>query len=446
VADLLSKEVQVGYMNGLAITIIVSQLPKLCGFSTDADGFVDEVTAFTSDIEQTNTSTLVVGATTLVFLLVLPRITTKIPSVLVAIVTVTAASALLNLSAHGVKTVGTLPQGLPTPGLPWTQISDVAPMLIAALGVTLVSLTDTIATSTSFAARRGEEVHPDQELIGLGTANVAAALFQGFAVSTSGSRTAVAEQSGARTQLTGLVGAGAVTVLLLFLNGLLADLPQTALAAIVITAALSLMDVAAVRRYRRIRISALIVSLAGTAGVVFLGVLQGIVVAVGLSILLFFRRNWWPHGVVLGRVPGEGWHNLETRGGTEVPAVVVYRWEAPLFFANSGLFRQQLRSLVREKDARWVVLQCEAMTDIDVTAAQMLERLDKQFNEQGIHIAFVELRSRLRDLLQGYRLFETLEEDHFYISIDDALQAIAASRPEARPLRPDPQARPGRRS
>src|SRR4051794_12184694 len=223
VADLLSKEVQVGYMNGLGITIIVSQLPKLCGFSTDADGFLDEVRAFVSDIDKTNTATFVVGLTTLAFLLVLPRITTKVPAILVAIVGVTAASALLNLSAHGVSTVGALPQGLPTPGIPWTQISDVVPLLIAAVGITLVSLTDTIATSTSFAARRGDEVRPDQELIGLGTANVAAAVFQGFAVSTSGSRTAVAEQSGAKSQLTGLVGAGVVTALLLFLNGLLAD-------------------------------------------------------------------------------------------------------------------------------------------------------------------------------------------------------------------------------
>jgi len=170
-----------------------------------------------------------------------------------------------------------------------------------------------------------------------------------------------------------------------------------------------------------------------TAGVVFLGVLQGIVVAVGLSILLFFRRSWWPHGVVLARLPDEGWHNVEKHGGVEHPGIVVFRWEAPLFFANSGLFRQQLRTLVREKNARWVVLQCEAMTDIDVTAAEMLERLDKQLNDQGVHLAFVELRSRLRDLLQGYGLFETLEADHVYNTIDTALEAIAASDPKLPP-------------
>ena len=171
-------------------------------------------------------------------------------------------------------------------------MSDVGPLLVAALGITMVSLTDTIATSTSFSARRGEEVNPDQEMIGLGAANVAAGVFQGFAVSTSGSRTAVAEQSGAKSQVTGLVGAGTVALLLLFLNSLLADLPQTALAAVVITAAFSLMDLPAVRRYARVRRTALTVSLVATVGVVFLGVLPGILVAIALSILIFFRRTW----------------------------------------------------------------------------------------------------------------------------------------------------------
>ena len=242
VADLLSKEVQVGYMNGLGITIIVGQLPKLCGFSTDANGFISQVQAFLSNFDQRDATTLAVGLATLAVLLVLPRVTNRLPAILLAIVAATVASAVLDLSDKGVATVGPLPGGLPTPQIPWTQVSDLGPLLVAALGITLVSLTDTIATSTSFAARRGDEVSPDQEMIGLGTANLAAGLFQGFAVSTSGSRTAVAEQSGAKSQLTGLVGAAMVALLLLFLNGLLADLPQTALAAVVITAALSLMN------------------------------------------------------------------------------------------------------------------------------------------------------------------------------------------------------------
>ena len=430
VADLLSKEVQVGYMNGLAITIIVGQLPKLLGFSTNADSFLGEIRAFVENLDQTQMATLVVGVGVLVLLLVLPRITTRLPAILVAVVGATVVSALFGLAEHGVATVGALPQGVPTPALPWTNAGDVVPLLIAAVGITLVSLTDTIATATSFAARRGEEVEPNQEMIGMGAANIAAGLFQGFAVSTSGSRTAVAEQSGAKSQVTGLVGAGLVAVLLLFLNSLLADLPQAALAAVVIVAALSLMDLGLLRRYLRVRRSAFVVSLVATAGVILLGVLQGIVVAVTLAILLFFRRNWWPHGAVLGTVEGvEGWHDVDTHPDAhQIPGVIVYRWEAPLFFANAGSFRQQIRHLVRDHEPEWVVIQCEAVTDVDVTAAEMLEQLDNELNAAGVHMAFAEMRSRLQDLTLRYGLLETIDRDHFYPTIEAALEEINATR------------------
>jgi len=312
--------------------------------------------------------------------------------------------------------------------VPWTSASDLVPLLVGAVGITMVSLTDTIATATSFAARRGDEVDADQEMVGIGTSNIAAGMFQGFAVSVSGSRTAVADQAGARSQATGLVGAGLVVILLLFLNGLLADLPQTALAAVVITAALSLTDLAALRRYAAIRKSALAISLVATAGVVLLGVLQGIVVAIVLAVLLFFKRNWWPHGAVLGEVPEVGgWHSVaEHPGARQIPGVVVFRWEAPLFFANVGQFRDQLRALRREYEPRWIVLQCEAVTDVDVTAAEVLRDIDEELNAQGVHLAFVELRGRLRDLIQRYGLHSTLDQEHFYSSLDQALADIAS--------------------
>ena len=435
VADLLSKEVQVGYMNGLAITIIVGQLPKLFGFSTSADSFLKEVRVFFEGLDQTDTTTLLVGLAVLALLLVLPRITRRVPAVLVAVVAATAASALFELSSHGVSTVGALPRGVPSPSLPWTNARDVGPLLLAAVGITLVSLTDTIATATSFAARRGEEVRPNQEMIGMGAANIAAGFFQGFAVSTSGSRTAVAEQSGARSQLSNLVGAGLVVVLLLFANSLLADLPQCALAAVVIVAALSLADVAILRRYLEVRRSALAVSLVASAGVILLGVLQGIVVAVVLAILLFFRRNWWPHGAVLGRVDEvEGWHDVGAYPAAEqLPGVVVYRWEAPLFFANAGSFREEIRRLAREHKPRWIVLQCEAITDVDVSAGEMLEQLDDELNAEGIHLAFAELRTRLQELTLRYGLMETLDRDHFYPTLEAALRAIAAEDPGREP-------------
>ena len=351
VADLLSSEVQVGYMNGLAVTIVVSQLPKLFGFSTDADGFFEEVGAFFTNLDETVGRALGVGVAVLVVLLVLPKVTKRVPAVLVAVAGATALSAILDLASKGVATVGTLPQGVPTPKLPWTELNDVGPLFVAAVGITLVSLTDTIATASSFAARRGDEVEPNQEMIGMGAANLSAGFIQGFAVSTSGSRTAVAEQSGAKTQLTGLVGAGIVVVLLLFLNSLLADLPQSALAAVVIAAALSLMDVSLLRKYARVRPSAVVLSLITSAGVIVFGVLPGIVIAIVLSVFLVFQRTWRAHGAVLGQVPGVGgWHSVELHpDASELDGIVVYRWEAPLHFANAGAFRRQIRHLVRER-------------------------------------------------------------------------------------------------
>ena len=339
VADLLSSEVQIGYMNGLAVTIIVGQLPKLSGFSTDADNFVDEIREFVSNFDQRDGTAIAVGLVTLAVLLVLPRFTRKIPAVLVAVVGATVVTAVFNLD---ISTVGTLPKGCRDPKCRGPEAGDVWPLLVAAVGITLVSLTDTIALSTSFNARRGERVKPNREMIGIGSANIAAGFFQGFAISASSSRTAVAEQSGAKSQLTGIIGAGVVVLLLVFFNGLLADLPNSALAAVVIAAALSLADFSLLGRVWRFRPSAVVLSLVASAAVIFLGVLEGIVVAIVLSIVLFFQRNWWPHGEVLGRVAGrEGWHSDAGGDGiVERPDVLVFRWEAPLFFANSGHLRR----------------------------------------------------------------------------------------------------------
>ena len=433
ITDLLSKEVQVGYMNGLAITIVVGQLPKLFGFSTEADGFVEEVKTFFAGLSETNVTTLAVGLCVLALLFGLPFISKKIPAVLVAVVAATVASAALDLAAQGVKTVGTLPQGFPVPSFPFTQASDLVPLAAAAVGIVLVSLTDTIATSASFAARRGDEVDANHEMIAVGAANAAAGLFQGFAISTSASRTAVAETSGAKTQVTGLVGAGIVVAMLLVAPSLFAALPSTALAAVVIMAAVSLMDIPALRRFWRVRKTALALSLVATVGVVFSGVLQGILIAAILSILLFFRRSWWPPGAVLGYVHDlKSWHDVEQYPDAEQEkGVVIYRWEAPLFFANAGIFRQTIRKLVVEHKPSWIVLQCEAITDIDVTAADMLKGLDRELNEKGIHIAFVELRSRLQERVETYGLLAELDREHFFAKMKPALRDIEAHDPES---------------
>jgi high affinity sulfate transporter 1 len=426
VADLLSNEVQVGYMNGLALVIIVGQLPKLFGFSTEATGFANEVKAFVDALDQTVMPALLVGIGVLCILFVVPRISRRIPAVLVGIVAATVCSALLELHDHGVATVGVLPQGVPHPSVPWTKVSDVAPLLIAAVGITLVSLADTIATSASFGSRRGEEVNANQEMIGIGVANISAGLLQGFAVSTSGSRTAVVEQAGARSQLASLVGAGLVAAMLLFFNSVLQDLPQSALAAVLVAAAISLMDLSALRRYYRVRKSAFVLSITASLGVILFGVLHGIVIAIVLAVALFFLRSWQPHGAVLGRVESiGGWHDVHRyETAVQHPDVLVFRWEAPLFFANCSAFRTQLRRHVRRRHPRWVVIQCEAITDIDVSAAAMLERLEGELDEQGSHLAFVEMRMRLQELLVRYGLYASVERGPFYASVDEVIEAI----------------------
>ena len=438
VADLLSKEVQVGYMNGLAVTILVGQLPKLFGFSTDADGFVEEVKAFFEGLDQTNTTALAIGLATLAVLLLLPRITSKIPAVLVAVLGATVVTGVLDLAAKGVDVVGPLPQGLPSLTFPSVPIEALGPLLAASFGIVLVSLTDQIATSTSFAARRGDPVNPNQEMIGMGGATVAAGLFQGFAVSASGSRSAVAEQSGSKSQVTGLVGAGVVALMLLLFPTLLQNLPQPALAAVVIVAAISLFDGPILRTYYRMRRSAFVIAVVTSLGVILFGVLEGILIAVVLSILLFFKRSWWPEGEELGQVSDlDGWHSIRRFPEAEqMDEVVVYRWDAPLFFANAGIFRQEILTLVNSRDARWVILNCEAITDIDVTAADMLEQLDQQLNSRGINIVFVEMHGNVQDVLDRYGLFATLTRAHVYPSMELAMRGIEH---ESGAAPPDPQ-------
>ena len=297
VADLISRPTMIGYMNGLALTILVGQLPKLFGFSVDGDGFIAELKGFVSGVANGDTvpAALAVGTFGLVLILVLQRWLPRIPGVLVAVVLSILAASVFHLADHDVSLVGVLPQGFPPLTVPHVDAADLGPLVLGALGIALVSLTDTISTASAFARRTGQEIDGNREMIGIGTANLAAGLFQGFPVSTSGSRTAVAEQNGAKTQVVGLVGAAAMTVMLLFLPGLLRDLPQPTLAAVVIAASLSLADIPATVRLFHIRRTEFTLSIAAFVAVVLLGVLPGIAIAVALSIGNVFRRAWWPY-------------------------------------------------------------------------------------------------------------------------------------------------------
>ena len=428
VADLLSRPTMIGYMNGLALTILVGQLPKLFGFSVDADGLVDETRAFIDGIRagETVTAALAVGVLGLAVIAVLRRTLPRVPSVLAAVVVSIAAAAVFGLEQHGVKLVGTLPEGFPPLTIPDVQQSDLPTLIGGALGIALVSLADTIATSSAFADRSGEEVDGNREMIGIGVANLGAGLFQGFPVSTSGSRTAVAEQEGAKTQVTGLVGALAIASMLLFFPGLLRDLPQPTLAAVVIAASLSLADVPGTVRLWKQRRSECALSIAAFLGVALLGVLAGIAVAVALSVLNMFRRSWMPYHAVLGRVASlPGLHDVSSYPEAEVlPGLVVFRFDAPLFFANTRTFREQIVHLASSDPTPvWILIAAEPLTDVDTTAADMLEDLDEALNARGISLVFAEMKDPVRAKIERYELTRTINPNHFYPTLDSAVAA-----------------------
>ena len=427
VADLLSKPTQIGYMNGLALTILIGQLPKLFGFSVEANGLINEVHGFVHGLASGKTvgAAVAIGLVSLALILALGRWLPRIPGVLVAVVVAIAASAAFDLAEHGVTLVGTLPKGFPPLTVP-SPVSDLPLLVAGALGIALVALTDTISTASAFAARTGQEVDGDGEMIGIGTANVAAGFFQGFPVSTSGSRTAVAEQAGAKTQLTGVVGAAAIVLMLVFVPGLLKNLPNPTLAAVVIAASLSLADVPGTLRLWRQRRVEFVLSITAFLGVALLGVLEGIAVAVALSILNVFRRAWWPYQTTLGRVPGiPGQHDRQLHPeAEELPGLVILRYDAPLFFANARTFRDQIRRLAAaDPRPRWILIAAEPITDVDTTAADMLADLDEELNAAGTSLVFAELKDPVHDKLERYELIGPLDPNHFFATLDAAIDA-----------------------
>ena len=426
VADLLSKPTQIGYMNGLALTIIVGQLPKLLGFSVDADGLLAEARGVVTGLSQgdANATAAVIGVGSLAGILLLNRLLPKVPSVLVMVVLAAVSVNVFDLQSKGVKTIGVLPQGFPPLTLPMVGWSDVPALLVGALAIAVVALADTMSTASAFAARRGERVRGNQEMVGIGAANIAAGFFQGFPVSTSGSRTAVAEQAGSKSQLTGLVGAAVITLVLVFATSVMQYVPQPTLGAIVIAAALSLADLAGTRRLWRLRRAECLLSIVALLGVALLGVLPGIVIAVGLSILNVFRRTWWPYEAQLGRVQGmSGLHDTRRYPDAALlPGLVVYRFDAPLIFANARVFGEAVRAIAqRRPDLRWLILAAEPVTDVDVTASDTLRELAAWLDERGVTLVFAELKDPVLDKLQRYDLTGAIGPGHSFRTLDDAV-------------------------
>lgn len=435
ITDLLSSPVRVGYMNGIALMILVGQLPELLGFSVDAGDVVGGVAELARGIAAGEVVPLAaaIGIASFALIVGLRAVSRRLPGGLLAVVLAGLAVAVFGWSAE-LGVVGEVPRGLPAVGVPAVSWDDLVTLFPTALAIALIAFADTSVLSRSFAARRGEHVDPDRELAALGAVNVAVGLVGGFASSGSATRTPVAEASGSRTQVTGLVGALSIVLLLIAVPGLLAPVPTAALAAVVVSAALGLFDTAGLRRLWRLRRSELGLAVVAFLGIVVFGALPGIALAVGLSLVTFIRRAWRPHDAVLGRVVNyKGYHDLERHPeGRQVPGLVLYRWDAPLFFANADLFRERALDVVDRAPtpARWLAVTAEPVTDIDTTAADMLEELITELARRGVELHFAELKGTVKDRLRIYGVFDRLGADHFHPTIGRAVREYLARHPD----------------
>src|SRR6478609_1257752 len=427
VTELLSKPIRYGYMNGIAFTVLISQTPKLLGFSIDSTGPLGDVQNIVRAVfnGRTNTTSFAIGAGTLVAILGLKPFK-RVPGLLLAVVGATAVVGLLALDkTAGVKVLGPLPQGLPSFALPkidWAELSQIG---VAGCAIALVAFADTSVLSRTYAAKLRTPVDPNQEMIGLGLANLAAGLFQGFPVSSSSSRTPVAEAAGAKTQLTGVVGAIAVALLLILAPNLLQSLPSSALSAVVIAAAIGLFEIRDLGRIFRIQRWEFWLSLGCFAGVVSFGVIPGIGIAIVISVIEFLWDGWRPHFAVLGRVDGiRGYHDTERYPNARlVPGLVLFRWDAPLFFANAEMFQACVRRAVAASPttARRIVVAAEPVTSIDVTSADMLAELEQSLRENDVELRFAEMKDPVKDKLKRFELFDRFGA--FYPTIGAAVDA-----------------------
>jgi len=427
ITELLSKPIRYGYMNGIALTVIVSQLPALFGFSVEGHDVLHASREFVQGVMsgQTHWVSLALGVGTLA-VIALFKGHVRIPGVLVAVTAATVVVAAFDLAARaGVSVLGVLPQGLPAFGLPRIDCDDLVPVLLGGGAIALVSFADTSVLSRAYAARSRAFVDPNQEMVGLGAANLAAGLFQGFPISASASRTPVASAAGARSQLAGVVGALAVAALLMFGPALLASLPRATLAAVVIAAAVALIEITDLRRIYRIQRWEFWLSIACFAGVAVLGPIPGIGLAVVIAVLEFLWDAWRPHSAVLGRADGvKGYHDITRYPNARlVPGLVLFRWDAPLFFANAELFRDRVLDAVAASPTpvERIVVGAEPITSIDVTAADTLDELDTVLRGAGIELCFAEMKDPVKDKLKRFGLFSRLGEERFFATLGEAV-------------------------
>ncbi|WP_214370537.1 SulP family inorganic anion transporter [Pseudonocardia sp. H11422] len=427
-ADLLSRPVLVGYLTGIALIMIVSQLENVTGVPVAGTTFLADLASFATLLGSAHLPTLLLGTSELAFLLAGSRLLPRAPIPLLGVLLAAAAVGVLGLSRYGIATVGPVPEGLPRPALPAVAPADLAQLILPAIGVAFVAYSDNVLTGRAFATRHRGHIDADQEMLALGAANVAAGLFQGFPSSSSGSRTVIGDALGSRSQLYSLVALVAVLAVLLVGGPVLAAFPTAALGALVIYAALRLIELGEFRRIARFRRTELALALATTAAVIGLGVLYGVLAAVALSILDLLRRVSRPHDGILGYVPGlAGMHDIDDYpDATVVPGLVVYRYDAPLCFANAEDFRRRaLAALDAAPTApEWLLLNVEAVTDVDLTATDMLHQLRDELVRRRIVLALARVKQELRGDLQASGLLTRIGEDRIFPTLPTAVHAF----------------------
>jgi high affinity sulfate transporter 1 len=429
VTELLSKPIRYGYMNGIALTVLISQLPKIFGFSIDGGGPLSKLAQIAISVVdgKTNWTAFAVGAATLATILLLKRYK-RVPGLLIAVVGAAVVVGVLGLDRNAaVQVLGALPQGLPSFTLPWIGLADLGQVVVGGFAVAMVSVADTSVLSRTYASRTHTRVDPNQEMIGLGAANLAGGFFQGFPISSSSSRTPVAEAAGAKTQLTGVVGALAVALLLVLAPDLLQHLPSSALAAVVIASAIGLLEIKDLRRIYRIQRWEFWLSIACLVGVAVLGVIPGIGVAIVIAVIEFLWDGWRPHHAVLGRVDGiRGYHDIKRYPAARlIPGLVLFRWDAPLFFANAELFSQNVLEAAAQSPTavRRIIVSAEPVTSVDVTSADVLAELSLSLSAAGIELCFAEMKDPVKDKLKRFELLERLGAASFYPTLGAAVDA-----------------------
>lgn len=427
--DLLSKPILVGYMAGVAVIMIVSQLSKVTGITIDGTTLADEVSSFVSNLDDLQWPTLAMATGVLVILLAVSPRFPRVPVPLIVVLTATAVTTIFDLGDAGLATVGEIPTGLPTIGLWSITGDDVTALLLPAVGLLVVAYSDNLLTARMFGARHHDQVDSNRELLGLGTINITSAAFQGFPVSSSASRSAIASLSGARTQLFGLTMSVAIVVILLGASSVLASFPLAALGALVIYAATKLVDVVEFRRLLAFRRREFALAVTATASVLAFGILYGILAAIAISIAEMLTRVARPHAAVLGQETGlAGWHDVDDYPqATQIPGLLVFRYDSPLFFANANDFVADARAALdaAERTPDWLLLNMEAIVQVDITGLDGLQQLVEECEHRGIQVALVRVKLSIARLLMRHGVGRRIGQSMIFPTMPTAVEAFS---------------------